>query len=227
MSKPIKCPSCNVSMDILSNLVSGEDDLYSAKVECPSCLSRFTPVLASTETRARRLAALKCRAWIAKLKTCDNSGGCAFQFVDLLKKKSWEPGDNYFPAPPRAPRSRDRSPGCPPGVYIYAAPNGDLGGHVIYGSGFPDVVTMYMASGPSVTYSSDATVTTTDGTSSVVKMSVDELMNLRSQGLSSDTEVTASEDRIIKEFEKNRVSAHTVSVFEEDGTISTCIRKDD
>lgn len=172
MSKPIKCPSCQVNMDILSNLVSGEDDLYSAKVECPSCLSRFTPVLANTENRARRLAALKCRAWIAKLKTCDKAGECALQAYE-----AYEP----FPRPPRAPGSGGRGLIMPQGVYTYAAPGGDLGCTPVYGSGFPDVVSMYMASGPAVTYSGDATVMTTS------KISVDELMSLRSQGLLSDT----------------------------------------
>lgn len=163
MSKPIKCPSCNVNMDILSNLVSGEDDLYSAKVECPSCLSRFTPVLASTETRARRMTAKLTREWIAKLKTCDKAGECALQTHEVYKT---------FPRPPRAPGSRWKTP-----LEFPHYPPADQGWR------FPPVVTMYMASGPSVTYSSDATVTTTD----VVKLSVDELMNLRSQGLLSDT----------------------------------------
>jgi hypothetical protein len=149
MSKPIKCPSCNVNMDILSNLVSGEDDLYSAKVECPSCLTRITPVLASTETRARRLAAHKCRAWIAKLKTCDQADNCAFKLVE-----------DVFPAPPRAPGSGSRPYGAPWMTPVYAAQMPD--DVVIYGCGMPDTVVMYMASDPAVVYEHiPATVTVT------------------------------------------------------------------
>lgn len=149
MSKPIKCPICNVNMDILSNLVSGEDDLYSAKVECPSCLSRFTPVLASTETRARRLAALKCRAWIAKLKTCHKSGECALQTHEMY---------TAFPKPPRAPGSGWKAP---QGVYTYAAPMGDSGYTPIYGCGMSDPVT-YSSDIPTVTHATTTTITAED-----------------------------------------------------------------
>jgi len=150
MSKPIKCPSCNKNMYILSGAIAGEDNLYSAKVECPMCMTRFCHVVMTGEERARRRTAKRTREWIAKLKTCEDVGKC------ILKV-------NYdWMHLPKAPGSRGRPLECPPGV-------------VMYGCGMPD----------SITYSGIPTVT--HATTSVVKMSVDELMSLRSQGLLSDT----------------------------------------
>lgn len=176
MTKPIKCPSCNKNMYILSNAISGEGgELYSAKMECGMCNTRFCHVVHVNEEAARRMTAKLTRAWIAKLKTCHKAGECALQTYEAYE------AIGALPRPPRAPGSGGRGLIMPQGVYTYAAPNGDLGCTPVYSSGFPEVVTMYMASGLSVTYSSDATVTTTS------KISVDELMSLRSQGLLSDT----------------------------------------
>ena len=108
MSKPIKCPSCNKNMYILSGAVVGEDNLYSAKVECPMCMTRFCHVLQTTEERARRLTAKLTREWVAKLKTCEDVGKCILKVnYDWLHL-------------PRAPGSNPHV--MPPGVYVYACP---------------------------------------------------------------------------------------------------------
>lgn len=150
MSKPIKCPSCNVNMKTRSKRINGEFE-YTAHVVCPSCDSRLCPVIRYNETSARRLTVKKTREWIAKLKTCEQADKCGFKAVDIWKSEPNKNGD-IFPRPQRAPGSRGRRPVCPPGVYIYAAPNGDLGSTPVYGCGMPDTVAMYMASDPAVIY---------------------------------------------------------------------------
>jgi hypothetical protein len=143
MSKPIKCPSCNVNMETRSRRID-EDFEYTAHVVCPKCDSRFCPVIRYNETSARRLTVKKTREWIAKLKMCNNSGNCAFQFVDLLKNGEYRDHVNLngdrFPRPSRAPGTkRPRQLDIPDGM-------------VIYGCGMPDTVVMYMASDPAVVY---------------------------------------------------------------------------
>lgn len=137
MSKPIKCPSCNVNMETRSKRIN-EDFEYRAHVVCPSCDSRFCPVIRYNETSARRLTVKKTREWIAKLKTCESADKCGFRFVDIWKDKPNMNGD-AFPYPPRAPGLKRRQLGG----------SGDV---VIYGCGMPPSVVMYMASDPAVVY---------------------------------------------------------------------------
>ena len=66
-----KCSSCG-------NVFEVEHPMSETpEVVCPSCDSRFCPVLGHNEASARRLTAKKTREWIAKLKTCESAGHCA------------------------------------------------------------------------------------------------------------------------------------------------------